>query len=355
MTIKNIQVLRFIAAAMVLFSHVQHELYDQPQLSQSGIESFNPVFWAGGVDIFFVISGFIMYYISYGEFGAKGASSKFAYRRFVRVVPIYWIFTTAMIAAVLLFPKQIAHTSLSIWHILASYLFVPWPNGSGDYYPILILGWTLNFEIFFYAIFALSIHFKKPTGLVILVSILAFVAISGFFGVQLPIIKFWANPIVLEFLFGVYLAHMKLKSYQLPRSWGLALIVTGVVIMMIMELTGIAGGYWTLRPFWMGIPAFLICAGAILMPETANPGPIKRVFVFGGDVSYALYLSHPFSIGLAVLLLEKANVHGQLFFMFAASAFSLVAAVAVYYFLERPLLELARSGRLRKGKAVLST
>ena len=92
-TIGNLQILRLVAAAMVLFGHLNHEVLKKPALA-SGFVPFQPIWWHCGVDIFFVVSGFIMALITRDSFGQPGAGGQFLRARVMRLVPMYWLFTT---------------------------------------------------------------------------------------------------------------------------------------------------------------------------------------------------------------------------------------------------------------------
>lgn len=342
-TIVNIQVLRFVAAAMVLFSHVQHEVRERTFFEKTGFEPIDVVFWAGGVDIFFVISGFIMFYLHSKDFGRPHASSEFLVKRLVRIVPLYWIFTLLMIAASLAFRDQVTHSEMSISHILASFVFIPVQNNYGWYYPVLMLGWTLNFEMLFYAIFCTSLAFRRPIGVMTIIFLLVVMS-------SLPLLVtmsstpfvFWCNPIILEFLFGVWLAHSKLRGVRVDRWKGFLIIIAGMGAMITLKSMDIAGHYWNWRPLWMGVPAFLICAGAILVDDKGGAGPAARAAALGGDASYALYLSHPFAIGLTALVFMKLKISNPQTYILCASMSAIVMAVTTHLLVEKPILEILR-------------
>ena len=103
--------------------------------------------------MFFVISGFIMVYVS-RNFSGPGGAADFAIRRVIRVVPLYWLFTGVFVALLLFWPSIFSTLKLSARHTAESFLFIPTVNNVGDYYPVLGVGWTLNYEMYFYAIFA---------------------------------------------------------------------------------------------------------------------------------------------------------------------------------------------------------
>lgn len=356
-TIPQIQILRLVAATMVLVSHVQHEALDKPFLELSGFRPFEPLFWAGGVDIFFVISGFIMFHLGRTRFGVQGAPRAFMLRRIARVAPPYWAVTIAMLAAMMLFREHIAHGSTSLQQVVGSFLFIPAPDPYGQFYPVMILGWTLNFEMLFYAIFAVGLFFSRPVGMAWIVGALSFLGLIRFFAdPRTAPFAFWANPIVIEFLFGIWLAHLRATGRRMGAMPAWSLFVLGFAIMVAAKSAGFVGEDYLLRPLWMGVPALIACAGPALIREPAQErhGPLMRALVFGGDTSYALYLTHPFSINIVALLMPRLGVSDPWAYVAIAFAAAYLGAAAAYLFFERPLT-LAINNRLsRRRPAVMA-
>jgi peptidoglycan/LPS O-acetylase OafA/YrhL len=335
----NLQILRFVAAALVLISHVQHETMKGTFLDLSGYQPWNAVFFAGGVDIFFVISGFIMYAIASADFGRPGAARRFLLRRIVRIVPPYWLFTTAMIGAAYVFNEHVTHSALDPVHIVASYLFLPYDNPYGGPYPVLMLGWTLNYEFYFYMVFGAALLLRKTWGLAL---VFGLIGISAAFGMALTVhtmpFEFWTNPIVYEFLLGILLAMARERDWRLPAAGGWLLIALGVFAMWATMAAGIAGTHWNLRVFWMGLPAMAICAGVVLQPDSpGRAGAVKRLLVLLGDASYSIYLSHPFALNAVALGWKHAGWLEPRLYVAAATLVSLVVGVAVHLLIEKPM------------------
>lgn len=335
----NLQILRFVAAALVLISHVQHEALKGTFLDISAYHPWTAVYFAGGVDIFFVISGFIMYAIASGDFGRKGAAREFLLRRIVRIVPPYWLFTTAMIAAAYVFSDHVTHSALEPAHIAASYAFFPYDNPYGGAYPILMLGWTLNYEFYFYVVFGTALLFRKSLGLPL---VFAFIGIPAAFGMALMVdrmpFKFWSEPIVFEFLFGMLLAMLRERGLRLPRVGAALAVAAGVAAMWITMRAGIAAHYWNYRALWMGLPALTVCGGVVLLREHgAAQGWAMRGLVLLGDASYSIYLSHPFALNAVALLWRRTGWHDPWIYVAAATAASLAAGVTVHLLLEKPM------------------
>jgi len=335
----NLQILRFVAAALVLISHVQHEALKGKALDISQYHPWDFIYFAGGVDIFFVISGFIMYAIASGDFGRAGASPRFVLRRIVRIVPPYWLFTTAMVAAAVIFSGHVTHSALDLKHVLASYLFLPYENPYGRAYPVLMLGWTLNYEFYFYMVFGAALLLRKPLGLTLLFGVIGGSGLLGMAGlVDAMPLRYWSNPIVLEFLLGILLAMARERGVRLSAAGCWGLIALGAGGMLLMQQLGIASHYWNFRVLWMGLPALLICAGVVLSRDNQQPvNRLRRQLVLLGDASYSIYLSHPFALNAVAVAWPATGITDPWMYVAVATLASLLAGVAVHLLIEKPL------------------
>jgi exopolysaccharide production protein ExoZ len=112
---------------------------------------------AAGVDLFFIISGFIIVYASEPLFGKPAGPQVFFLRRLIRIAPLYWTVTAFFIVLFLASPNgfaaTIAASNTSIGAIIASFMFLPFARPDGTMFPLHSVGWTLNYEVFFYVIF----------------------------------------------------------------------------------------------------------------------------------------------------------------------------------------------------------
>jgi exopolysaccharide production protein ExoZ len=291
--------------------------------------------WSGGVDVFFVISGFVMTYLTQGQFGAVGAPRAFLIRRIVRIVPPYWLFTTLMVATILLFGEHVHNTTLSGTSIATSYLFVPWPRLDGELNPLLSQGWTLNYEAFFYVAFAAALFVRR--GLALLAGgFLILAALYPAIPADLFVLKFWAYPIILEFLGGIGLALLFLRGARLPWWASLALAALAVVLLLITEPIDATPFR---RLLHVGVPAWMMCASLALAREPASSGPIRRALVLGGDSSYTLYLSHTFTLNAALIGWHHSGLGMPLAAMAIASMGAILAAWLIYRRIERPMTD----------------
>jgi peptidoglycan/LPS O-acetylase OafA/YrhL len=345
----GLQILRFFAAFAVLLEHVLHEALSFGITPNGMIATLEPVDFGVGVDVFFVISGFIMLHISADKFGRPGAASDFLLRRIVRLVPLYWLFTLAMLAAMLLLPGQLAHTRLDPAHIVASFGFIPWLDSTGIAHPILGLGWTLNYEMYFYVVFAVVLLLPLRAGLGTLAGLFVLLVAAHLAvppdAVQLTV---WTDPIILEFLFGIGLALLVRRGLVLPGWLPPLLLFTGIAGLGFGQLVAIGGPFE--RMLTAGVPAALVVAGTVFS-RTREPGPFGRALVLGGDASYVLYLSHPFSINVVILGWQKLHVDAPWLFVATCIVVALGVALSLHLLLERRLLAVL-SGALRRRPAL---
>lgn len=332
----SLQVLRFFAAFLVLCGHLVQEGVEFGFLPKGALDLLAYFPWAAGVDIFFVISGFIMFYIAAGEFGKAGAQGRFLKRRIVRLAPLYWFFTVAMLAAILLFPTRISNSAIDWVHVVASFAFIPWQSGQELAQPVLALGWTLNYEVFFYILFSFALLLPARVGVIALGGVLMGLSLLHTAVPSAMVqIHFWTNPIILEFLFGILLAAGFVSGWRMTHNMAIVGLTAGFAGLVFGNILALQLVDW--RFALHGIPAALIVMSAVCLTlEPANAG--SKTLVRLGDASYALYLSHPFSVNIVALIVGKLGVGFGWLFLPIGLVAALVVSVIVFLIIERPLL-----------------
>ncbi len=328
MRLHALQYLRAVAALAVVYSHavIQVDSYF-PRL---------PEFGSFGVDIFFVISGFIMVYIA----KPNDTPSRFFSNRVRRVVPLYWFFTLLM-GMVLIVVPGVFKTTVFQWDaLLMSLIFIPhFSVAQADVvWPIVAPGWSLNYEMFFYLLFALSLLLTQRVRLAfITLMIFAVYAIARLVDSDSAIDSFYSNAITFEFVFGMLLAASWKRGLRLSPAVGMTLIVVGfITLFMQLPLPRIAE---------FGIPSLLIVAGCLYVRAPEN-----RLLVLLGDASYALYLSHIFTLGLTRKILPPVLGDGPLaplLFVLISLLVCIVVSVLAHLFIDNWLLRQQRLDELR--------
>jgi exopolysaccharide production protein ExoZ len=303
-TIGNLQALRGIAAALVVVHHLRDIL------AQSWPAVKDVQLGAAGVDIFFVLSGVV---IALSEARREPDLRGFAVRRIVRVVPNYWAIL-AVIGLMLLAglsPVGIQATDGTFENLTKSAAFIPFERAHGAIMPLLGVGWTLNYEMFFYLVFAALIWLPAGMRTVVLLAVmLALVTLGRVIQPEGVLARFYTNPILLEFAAGVMLATwwMYHRKTRLDRWMGIGLCVVGCIGLL---LAARPEGFEQLMPeraLIFGIPAVLIVAGTMLA-ESGGARLTGRFWALMGAASYAVYLSHT----LVLQIVEKvANALGLL-------------------------------------------
>ncbi|MCU4181030.1 acyltransferase [Bosea sp. BH3] len=336
------QVLRALAAFMVAIHHVQPDAAVVAQRFGLSFTRNDLLPWMAGVDIFFVVSGFIMVHASQELFGREGASVAFLKRRLARIVPLYWAMTTLFLLVALFIPAVLNSGAPSLAQILASYLFWPVLSTQGLAQPVYSLGWTLNYEMLFYVLFAAGLALPARWTLPAITAVLVLMVAAGTLAGPLPLpFGFWSEPIVLEFAAGMGIAVLRRKGLRLHGALRVAVAVAGVgVLLAAAHLPG-ADGPWS-SVLWRGGAAVLLMLAAACGREgIVAPRPVRALAVVG-DASYALYLVHPFVIrGMREVALRIGLASPALYIVLALAG-AVLAALLVYRFFEKPATRLVR-------------
>jgi peptidoglycan/LPS O-acetylase OafA/YrhL len=357
-----IQALRAAAAAMIVVLHAESlvRIYaEQHSYSFAPIEIF-PL--GAGVDLFFVISGFVIVYSSQSLFAKAGGTREFMVRRLIRILPLYWTALTLRVtglAIAVLIGATVSFPDLPA--IITSYLFIPYDSfGYGaDYpFPIVDLGWSLNYEMFFYALFACFIGFGRDKAVVLFVA--AIVALVGIGGVLAPtdtVLRFWTHPIIIEFAAGTMIAVLFLKGVSLRKPARLVLIVLGVGLWLAVRASWFTdmsppGFYsWTRVLIW-GLGAAILIAAAALGPAPASSPWLQKAALLG-DSSYVLYLLHPVFFLLVKGALRFVTVPQSCLWLvvFGAAGFAILASAAVYQLAEAPVVKFLKTQTVKRAAA----
>jgi exopolysaccharide production protein ExoZ len=340
----SIQYLRAIAAIAVTFFHVAF------------IFGWDIVPLAAGVDLFFTISGFIMWTISDAR---PTTSLQFLRNRIQRVLPIYWICTFLFMIAATVSPKNYDNLTFSAVDIIRSLLFIPYKDGTGPVQPILVPGWTLNFEMFFYTAFCLVLFLKGRTArLLAITGFLVTCVAIGLFAPASPYSTVYASPLLLEFLAGILIAFAMSKVDITSPKLAVVLIVAGLAGLVASSMLDKPNGFT--RVLAWGVPSAFILSGALIAERAAFIPKIKSLRVLG-DASYSLYLTHMITIGVAKLAIYLSGIERwaaplsvRISLLIATTVFCVLAGLAFYFGVEKKITQFLKAPRGRKTASYMA-
>ena len=323
--INNIQILRAFAAIAVAVTHTGFVF---PYLKPVG---------TFGVDVFFVISGYVMARI------CETNSRFFFRRRVLRIVPPYWVATILLFIFTYYFPTLLQATRAVPSELIKSLLFIPFEKSNGLIQPLLFVGWSLNYEMFFYVVLGISliVYRRGAVWLTAALVILTIVTCSQFDD-RSVIARFYSRDISLEFVLGLISYYLcQSVSERLAVRFRLPLLVLLIVSMFGLVLfEGLATHTDAPRFLTTGGLSFLLVSSSALLSRAGwDTNATWAVLV--GDASYVLYLIHPYCeffisrvIGRHFRWLNIASAPGMLFTV----TLVVLAAIAVHVKLERPTI-----------------
>lgn len=346
-----LQILRAFAATLVILVHSTGIIHENYQ-----IELMGGYFEMGsaGVDFFFVLSGFLIFYIHSKDFGKPALLRSYVHKRWTRIYPLYWLVTLAILPAYFALPSLGQGDERNVFVILGSLTLLPMSRS-----PILVAGWTLRHEIMFYGLVAILIwRYQFATVCIIGCWVASVVvnAISSF-----DVNSHWDNPAVhtmlwpqnLEFVVGC-LSAIALNSLgkYLDRRICLGLLSICIVAFMSIEtifgLLPIGSGK---RVLCYGVVSFFIVVSAVRLDQTGglgrsvNQSKAYSVLVFLGEASYSIYLLHGPVLSLLFKIEKSLNIGrclGVVPVVWGVVIISLVAGCVCHVMIERPILVAAR-------------
>jgi exopolysaccharide production protein ExoZ len=271
----------------------------------------------------------------------------FLKNRLIRIVPLYWFVTTIVFVAALIIPHVLNTTKIQSAHVIASYLFLPARHPvTGVFWPLLIPGWSLNYEMLFYIVFAIAISLSgrsRAVRVALIAGMLAAVLlVANLTKDRFDVMNFYANPVLLEFVAGVLLG---------------IICRTGIIRSSPLWLLVVLAGFLLLWPglqLNLGFPmtfagATMIVAGAVFLPPLPH-NPLSSL----GDASYSLYLTHAITLSaLALLWGHFFQPLGWQLFILAGLAAAFAIAFLMYGFFEAPMSALLKRVSLKPRIAAM--
>jgi exopolysaccharide production protein ExoZ len=340
---ETLQAYRGIAALLVVLYHVT--AYGRDTLGYLFLKGAF-IFGFTGVDFFFVLSGFIIFSAHAYDIGRPDRTSTYLLKRFVRVYPLYLLVTSIKLISFVILPTLAKPYEKSVGTIVKSLFLLPQRD-----LPIIGAAWTLSYEVFFYAVFGLIVHFGVAKCQILLgvwLVVLLTAQIGHWLGATLIghyVLNFLLNERLLEFALGAFSAYY-ITHHKLRYSREIA--IAGVMLFLIAGWAVVRGGTVYSYTASFGIPSLLLITGSAAYEASRRP-TIPWLWRFLGSASYSIYLTHAMFVSGLFLAFRKvmtvARLHPALEIAFLAVG-ATVGGIIFYQWVERPLLSFVRA-RLR--------
>lgn len=359
--IAYMQLIRSMAILLVVLSHLNY----YSKTSHLDFAGFKI-----GVDLFFIISGFIIYYITFNKKPGFESAKLFLKKRLIRVIPVYWIFT---IITALYFILRFKVINFTIPQIIGSLLFIPLgPQATQfhPYHPYLSVGWTLFFELAFYFSFAAFLFIKKEKRLwtaslyflstILIVNILGMNLNALHIGQNYLNLYFLFDGFLLEFLFGMLISHIYIKNIKISKKYSLIIFICSIVIFLsvlfyneqtirfLYDIIPINFSLHSNRIFVLGIPSALLILGLTLFFGQKRL-KMPKWLIAPSNLAYSLYLSHVITIRIFAEIFYNildpvkfnAPIISAIFFIAGITA-CLGVGYLSYRYVEKPVISYLR-------------
>jgi len=328
MRILSIQYLRAVAALLVVVAHAFLHPIDYVDVTYRRMGSF-------GVLLFFVISGFIMVYTT-GD--GRFRPGRFLRRRLERIVPLYWLVTIGVAILAVVAPSVLKNTTFSWEQLVKSLLFIPYLRENGETVPLMKLGWTLNYELFFYILFAacapLTARMRVAT---VTAFFIALTVIGEVVHFTSAIPRFYTEELLLTFCVGMGIGLMYLHAAPIIRMTKLAplwAVTAAVFIALAYAMPPAQPLSWRTDALFTIASAALIMMGLCLEERL----PVSRTGLTLGDASYAMYLTHMYLVAGSIIVIRKLLPPTDAWLEIVSSiVLSTLFAIPVHHYIERPI------------------
>lgn len=348
--VESIQLLRAFAVSLVIFVHASY--FGIPHITNSNpIDSFYYIKSWGciGVDLFFTISGFIMTVVvpSYQQ---SGGWKKFFLKRIIRIIPLYFLLSLVDVFVTIYIKKE----PIDFQTIAKTIVFFPFFDGKSFVEPVISVGWTLSYEIYFYSLIGVVLSLGKKIYRNLLIIIMCLSLIGCLFTFPYVFFKFITSPLLLEFGFGILcgLTYKKFRSLnwdiKIKQLTAVLLLFGGLFLMFItifvkkdfeishqniVENNNLLALY---RVIIWGIPCALFLLGTILV-EQLYTFRIWKILIEAGDSSYSSYLIHGQIYPILAIIFHYFDLSVFLYLLFVIPV-CICVSIIFFRIVEKPLI-----------------
>jgi exopolysaccharide production protein ExoZ len=344
-----LQALRGIAALLVVVHHVavmsQFDQIESPWVValRDNMRNFGSI----GVAIFFVLSGFV---ITYSVFGKKNqpSATDFLLKRITRIYPPYFFYSVIAFLLYFVSTVMVNHSPADWGYLIKSFLFIPTYDSDGKFFPVLMVGWTLIFEMYFYLLFFLALCCRRTYWQTIILYFVLFCLGGSIATMVVADGNVYAHVYGSRHLWSFFFGALLFSLYQLPVihtkrfRWAIALCVSaGLILLFYAHFK---------TPIYrrLSILLFAVSCVAFALTSFANQGlagKIANKLGILGDASYSLYLYHSLAIIIISglwkrdILLPPVVQSATSFLLQVTFLVVLLTAISIplYQLIERPI------------------
>jgi exopolysaccharide production protein ExoZ len=307
--LNSVQYLRASAIAFVVGYHASDNLgavsphYDFLEFGQYG------------VDLFFVISGFIIMVTTTSE----SSPTIYIAKRLWRIVPLYWLVTLVYVCILLLAPDLLRSGVLDFGYIVKSFLFIPSydPQFQNLIWPLVVPGWSLNYEMYFYALFSISLLAAKYRWCAASAILLLLIGFGQIINTSDPIVITYTNTLLVEFVFGIIAGAVFLNSNAAATK----LLSLAFLFIAITAAVCVSHGIAVWRGILCGSTSGAILS-LLLAFERSGTNFSNVILIAIGDASYSIYLTHAAFISLLRRIADSLQIN-------EANSAEMIAALVV--------------------------
>ena len=333
-----LQLIRGLATVLVV---IRHTTGNSIELLQKDFLFNIFAFGSSAVDIFFVLSGFIITYTSMKGGANRSEMLPFLRRRFIRIYPTYWIITSLFLGLQILLPMFYnTHYPFNALNLLSTYMLFP------GHIMVNGVSWTLSYEVFFYLLFSLIFLFSNKKIIFFLFLLYAISVVSSSIFMDIPEDNIWLSlvlfPMNVEFFMGVLAA---LLVNKMPKAASIPLIVLGIIYftisVLITDLNTLLDLNVRDRILQFGIPSFLVILGTVKY-ELTHKVQVPKIFLLLGEASYSLYLLHLPIIAACTKIILKFNITNGLLIQISLVLLIIAiccGAIIFYKLIEKPVMK----------------
>lgn len=299
---------------------------------------------AFGVDIFFIISGFMAMFATHDD------TKHFLKKRIIRIYPLYSLITLGTFFLILIFPGLFHLSEANPCYLVKSLLFIPFEISPGIIQPLVRVGWTINYEMLFYLLFFVSFRIShKYRGLICSGLLCLLVLLGHALPMENTYLTFYGNCIQLEFMLGILTYYMVRKLYAICEGNSYVPLLSYLSIPVVLafflflaitkQQTDISG---LGRILHWGLPAFFIVLCTFVMNSFIT---MPKFMVYLGNISFSIYLLHYYPlmfIDRKIFSFETYSPKGMLFVISGLLIVILISSIS-YVLIEKRLTRLLRN------------